>query len=196
MKSMIVFAMVLATAACATAPGEPEATEGTQANPQEKSTLPTIKTEGWDASLKLADQENLLWPPGVSSIQVLYRSGPPLQLATTSGVPEVVPTYLAFDVADGKVIHVIMVAVGSSPGSNLKSVLNTVIAEHTNQPADTDNKGGSVGGGVHGTPPAPTPIIDNFNEFDISSTWQQEAIDAANTINASYETFAAHVENE
>ncbi len=143
--------------------------------------------------MKLSEQEDLLWPPGASSVTILYRSGPPLYSPTTT-YPS--PTYLAFDVADGSVTNVIMVIVGSSTGSNLKAVLNTVFAEHTNQPADTDNHTGSVGGGVHVTPPAPTPIIDGYDQFAISGVWQQDAIDAASTVNDAYDTFAAHTENE
>jgi hypothetical protein len=199
MKSMFAFAMVL-VAACATQPGDdPEATGATKLDPQQKGlsiNLPTIYTKDWDDTMKQTEQVDLLWPSGAMNVQLLYRTGPTVYLPTTSGTDEAIPTYLAFHVVDGAVQNVWMIATGTPKGANMKAAALVAINEHTNKPADFDNLGGTSGNGVKGTPPAPTPIIDNYVGFAISGAWQQQAISATAQITTADNTFAAYYENE
>jgi hypothetical protein len=170
---------------------EPATTEA--ATPQQKSTMPPITAKTWDTTLKPADQINLLWPPGATSAQMLYRIGPEIQAVTTSGTIQSTPTYLAFDVVDGTVANVFIVVTGSAVGTNLKSAYNSALSERTNAPADFDHWGGGEGGGTWGVPPSPRPVIDGYS---ISATWQQHAIDAASAIHSAETNFGAYADNE
>jgi hypothetical protein len=173
-------------------PGDaPATTEGAKATPEQKGVKTSITALEWDTTMSLSEQVDYLWPPSADHAHLLYRIGPEIEPLSESYIAPT-PTYLAFDVSDGAVIHVIIVPTGSSTGYNLKTAWNQAMSTRTNAPTEFDHSGGSTGGNTWGVPPSPRPVIDGYV---ISPEWQQQAIDAVATIYSAETTFGGYADD-
>lgn len=161
----VVALVIIFTASCATAV-EPDATATEQAATLDDVVrgLPQVNTScQWvpgKTCYGMTNDGNSIWPlnAGITSIQVLTRSGP-------DRLDHKQPTFLAFVVWNNAVVgRIFRIDAGTADAVNWNNTLGNVVAGRTFNLFDTG--AGSTGSTGGGPLPPPHPSVDEALVFD------------------------------